>query len=133
MNGYKINYAENTLTMNYTFAKKANEYGSPEYTLLRGIRNDYPTIKVIVASGREKKSSKPKKYKNMTYKHMYTYMKTQKAWTAIVQFDSIKKQSLTQPSPYKYVVDWFLEEFPELQKDAPINMFDDVAQQKERA
>ncbi len=126
MNGYKINYTQNTLTMNYTFAKKANVYKSPEYTILKSIREDYPHIQIIVASGRKKKNgSKTQKYKNLTYKHMYEYMKAKEAWKSIVHFDTVKRESLTQPSPYKYVVDWFLEEFPELQKDTVIDIFND--------
>lgn len=52
MNGYKIDFTKNTITMNYTFAKSANEYGSAEYELLTKVLADFPTMKVIVKSGR---------------------------------------------------------------------------------
>ena len=41
--GYKINFATNTLTLNYKFADAAfNDYGSPEYERMKAILADFP-------------------------------------------------------------------------------------------
>lgn len=32
--GYKINFTNNTITVNYTFKKASEEYGTPEYNSL---------------------------------------------------------------------------------------------------
>ena len=55
--GYKINFANNTITVNYTFKKASEEYGTAEYELLKNILADFPTMTIIVKSGREKKTA----------------------------------------------------------------------------
>ncbi len=35
--GYKINFANNTITVNYTFKKASEEYGTAEYEILKNI------------------------------------------------------------------------------------------------
>ena len=56
--GYKINFANNTITVNYTFKKASEEYGTAEYELLKNILADFPTMTIIVKSGREKNLQK---------------------------------------------------------------------------
>ena len=70
--GYKINFANNTITVNYTFKKASEEYGTAEYELLKNILADFPTMTIIVKSGREKKAAS--KFKNLTYEKMRTYI-----------------------------------------------------------
>lgn len=41
--GYKINFANNTITVNYTFKKASEEYGTAEYEILKNILADFPT------------------------------------------------------------------------------------------
>lgn len=41
--GYKINFANNTITVNYTFKKASEEYGTAEYELLKNILADFPS------------------------------------------------------------------------------------------
>ena len=51
--GYKIDFANNTLYMNYKFAQAANNPQSEEYRLVAGIKKDFPKIKVITRAGRK--------------------------------------------------------------------------------
>lgn len=44
--GYKINFANNTITVNYTFKKASEEYGTAEYELLKNILADFPTMTI---------------------------------------------------------------------------------------
>ena len=70
--GYKINFTNNTITVNYTFKKASEEYGTPEYKLLKDILADFPAMTIIIKSGRKKKA--PSKFKNLTYKKMREYI-----------------------------------------------------------
>jgi len=114
-NGCKIDYTTNTLIMNYKFRDAAEIYGSPEYKIVQAIKQDYPNIKICVKSGREQK--KPKKNKRLTYKNMETYINCfENSDILINRFNKVKAMSLTMKSPYKYVSDWFVTQFPDYKK-----------------
>lgn len=118
INGYKIDFANNTLTINYKFEAAANTYGTAEYKLYKNILNDFPQIKVVVKSGREQKT--PRYNKRLTYANMATYISTfANAEKLMEQFEIVKVKSKIEASPYKYVCDWFKSEFPHY-KETPI-------------
>ena len=109
--GYKINFGEGTITMNYKFASAAEIYGSPEYELLKAIRNDFPNFKVITKAGRKIKT--PRKTKRMTYENMEKYIRTFVNANELMEiFEIVKHKSLIVKSPYKYVLAWFKNQFP---------------------
>lgn len=109
--GYKINFTNNTITVNYTFKKASEEYGTPEYKLLKDVLADFPAMTIIIKSGREKKA--PSKFKNLTYKKMREYISVlDNAEEMNAVMDTIEIQSKGQSSPYKFVRDWFMEQFP---------------------
>lgn len=115
MKGYKIDFSTNTITMNFKFAAAASQYGTPEYKLIRDIKADFPTLKEIVKSGREQKKARPNKrltYDNMK-KHIAVY---DNAAELMDTFESVKALSLSAASPYKYVADWFVAQFPDYNK-----------------
>ena len=115
INGYRIDYTTNTLVMNYKFRDAAEVYGSPEYKMVQAIKQDFPNIKVIIKSGREQKKpteNKRFKYKNMR-KHIECYSNSDEL---IAMFEKVKKMSAPMKSPYKYVCDWFLSQFPDYDK-----------------
>lgn len=115
MKGYKIDFSTNTITMNFKFAAAASQYGTPEYKLIRDIKADFPTLKEIVKSGREQKKARPNKrltYDNMK-KHIVVY---DNAAELMDTFESVKALSLSAASPYKYVADWFVAQFPDYNK-----------------
>ena len=111
-NGYKIDYSTNTLIMNYKFRNAAEVYNSTEYAIVQGIKRDYPNIKVSIKSGREQK--KPRKNKRFTYKNMEKHIKCYDNSDALLEmFNTVKKMSAPMKSPYKYVCDWFVSQFPD--------------------
>jgi hypothetical protein len=113
--GYKIDFTTNTITMNYTFKKASEEYGTPEYNTLKGILADFPTMKTIVKAGREQK--KASKYKNLTYKNMEQYISVLENAEEIMEvFKTIKRASKSQSSSYQYVYNWFESQFPDFRK-----------------
>ncbi len=112
MKGYKIDFATNTITMNYSFAKKAQDYGSPEYELMRKIKADFPMMTLVVEAGRKVTTTNSRKrltYVNMKA-HMDAYMNSDEL---IERFELAKKLSKPLASPYKYVCDWFRTQFPD--------------------
>ena len=116
--GYKIDFATNTLTLNYKFADAAyNDYGSPEYNRMKAILADFPQLKVVVEAGR--KITTTRETKRMTYKNMETYMEQfDNSEELLTMFSKVKKMSKPLASPYKYVSDWFEAQFPDF-RDCP--------------
>ena len=109
--GYKILFDKNTVIMNYKFAAAAAKYGTPENMLLKNIRNDFPGMTEVVVSGREQTSPRPNH--RLTYKNMEKYIGACSDGKALlVEFETVKAQSKTATSPYKYVCDWFVNQFP---------------------
>ena len=111
-NGYKIYFNVNTVVMNYKFAAAAGEYGTNEYNIMKGIREDFPGMAEVVVSGREQKSVRPNtrlKYENMEI-HISAY---ENAAELMDVFETVKALSKTAASPYKYVADWFKMQFPD--------------------
>lgn len=118
--GYKIDFTNNTVTMNYKFAKASQEYGTPEYKLLNAILADHPTITPVIKSGRVQ--TKPNVNKRLTYENMLKHMKCYRNADALVeQFELVKELSKPLASPYKYVCDWFTAQFPEY-KDCKVSL-----------
>ena len=55
--GYRVDFRTNSLIVNLKFNEASNKYGSPEYELVKKIREDFPTLKTIVKKGREQKAA----------------------------------------------------------------------------
>ncbi|MBE7015220.1 MAG: hypothetical protein E7417_00110 [Ruminococcaceae bacterium] len=109
--GYRIDFGNNSIVMNYKFAAAAEVYGSPEYELLKSIRADFPSFKVFTKAGRDIKT--PRKTKRMTYANMEKYINTfANASELMEMFELVKDKSAIVKSPYKYVLDWFKMQFP---------------------
>lgn len=112
INGYKIDFITETLILNYKFAEAAEKYGSPEYKLLQSIKKDFPNITVVVKSGREQKTARYNK--NLKYENMEKYIRCfDNSEVLLKRFETVKKMSKTLKSPYKFVCDWFVAQFPE--------------------
>ena len=110
-NTYKIDFANNTLTMTKAFEAAANEYGSEEYKLLQQLRADFPGIQIIRKTRRPSKTSRPNK--NLTYANMEKYMSVFKnAAELLAQFEIVKTCSQKESNPYQYVKEWFVTQFP---------------------
>ena len=112
--GYKINFINNTITMNYKFHKNAQDITSKEYQLLKAIKEDFPTFTLVVEAGR--KVTATQKNKRLTYENMLRHMNTYKNSDELVEmFEIVKELSMPLASPYKYVCDWFNVQFPNYQ------------------
>ena len=117
LKGYKIDFTTNSIIMNYKFAEASGKYGTPEYKLLQSVKNDFPNIHISIQSGREQKT--PRYNKRLTYENMETYIKCHEGSDVLMaRFETVKEMSKTMKSPYKYVRDWFFEQFPNF-KETP--------------
>lgn len=112
LKGYKIDFTTNSFIMNYKFAAASQKYGSPEYKLLQSVKKDFPNIHISIQKGREQTT--PRYNKRLTYANMETYIKCHENSEVILsRFETVKEMSKTMKSPYKYVCDWFFEQFPD--------------------
>lgn len=111
MMNYKIDFVNNTLTMSKSFEDALNNPNSEEYKLFLQLRADFPGLTIIRKTRRAPKKARPTK--NLTYKHMEQYMNVfQNADELLAQFKVVQECSKQQPSPYKFVKDWFEDQFP---------------------
>ena len=128
--GLTINATANTIEMTKEFAKKANYYGTEEYTQLQKARKDYPTYSVVT-----RKSVSKESYKGLTINYMYNYIKkhpetvvtedntemsTLEVFREIAGLDeSGKKLVNVETAFYGEIRAWFLDIYPEVkdQKD----------------
>ena len=111
MMNYKIDFVNNTLTMRKSFEDALNNPNSEEYKLFLQLRADFPGLTIIRKTRRAPKKARPPKH--LTYKHMEQYMNVfQNADELLAQFKVVQECSKQQPSPYKFVKDWFEDQFP---------------------
>ena len=113
--GYKILFNENTVIMNHKFAAAAAKYGTKENNLMKSIRQDFPGMAEVIVSGRECNKAKPNSrlsYDNMA-KHIAAYDNSSELMDV---FETVKALSKTAASPYKFVHDWFVVQFPDYKK-----------------
>ena len=111
MMNYKIDFVNNTLTMSKAFEEALNNPNSEEYKLFLQLRADFPGLTIIRKTRRAPKKARPTK--NLTYKHMEQYISVFKnADELLAQFKVVRECSKQQPSPYKFVLDWFKKQFP---------------------
>ena len=113
--GYKINFTNNTLVMNYKFHAASQEYGSEENILVKAILTDFPSLNVVVKAGREVKTTN--KNKRLTYANMKKHIMAYDNSPQLLDvFETVKALSKSAASPYKFVYDWFVEQFPDYDK-----------------
>lgn len=116
--GYKLDFATNTLTINYKFNKALSDFGSKEYKRYKAIMRDFPNLTVVVKAGREITTTRPTK--RLTYDNMETYIGSfENADALLDRFAVVQRRSKAVASPYKFVRDWFQAQFPEY-KDSGI-------------
>ena len=92
------------------FEKKACIFGTEEFKRWREYKALFPKAQMVTMS--IKKNPNQKTRRNMTFKNMEEYIKTQpNAKELEEEFKTIKKRSKIQKSPYQYVLSWFEAKF----------------------
>ena len=110
------------------FAKNARIFGTAEYKLWKEIKVDCPKAEMVLKSIK-KNPDKKNDTKNMTYKRMAIYIREQDdAATLMVEFKKQIALSKVQTNPYRCVLAWFMQQFPEYDKYK--NFFAELAEKE---
>lgn len=88
ISGYRIDFTTDTLIMNYKFYAASQQYGSPEYNLVKSITKDFPNLTVSVQAGREVTTAN--KNKRMTYKNMKKHIEAYKVSCRPYDFEELR-------------------------------------------
>ena len=113
--GYKILFNENTVIMNHKFAAAAAKYGTKENKLMKNIREDFPGMSEVIVSGRECDKAKPNS--RLTYANMEKHIRAYDNSEELLEvFKTVKALSKPAASPYKFVTDCFVKQFPDYNK-----------------
>lgn len=93
------------------FEKQARIFGTPEYREWRAYRQDFPNAQMVPKTIKKAKNKK-NDAKNRTYEKMAEYISLQEnAAELMKEFEAQKKLSIVQKSPYRFVLNWFLDTF----------------------
>ena len=94
------------------FAKQARIFGTPEYKLWREYRKDFPEAQMVTKT--IKKNASKRTYKNLTYANMERFLKSQDNADQLLKEFKVKKEAAAiQQNPYRAVLAWFLQTFPD--------------------
>lgn len=114
MKDCRVDYLTNTVVMTKKFYEKATRPGSPEYELYQTIRRDCPHMRPVVKPSSKKKSAARVR---LTYQQMINYMNClpdRDNWMG--KFEQVRHLSESQTGKYQYILNWFLETFPDYNK-----------------
>ena len=104
---------DNEAQVTKAFAKRATIFGTDEFQKWREYKAIYTNAKMVTKS--IKKNPNQKTRRNMTYDNMKEYINTlaeeEVKKVVLAEFDTIKKRSKIQKSPYQYVLSWFEAKF----------------------
>ena len=101
---------DTTAQVTKAFEKKACIFGTEEFKLWREYKAMFPNAKMVTKSINKNPNQKTRR--NMTFDNMEAYIATQdKAEELMEEYETIKKRSKIQKSPYQYVLSWFEAKF----------------------
>lgn len=114
--GYEIDYSAKVVYANYKFYERATkDFTSAEAQLYRAIVAEMPGFKLVARAGKE--ITTPRETKNLTYKNMEKHIALyENSEDLLAMFEAVKKLSAPVKSRYKFVRDWFTEQFPDYNK-----------------
>ena len=105
--GYEFDLTTNEFRMTESFARKASQVGTPEYQMILKVKRDHPQVTV-------KKIVKRKSGRGLNYDMMLNYIRLQEnAEDKEKEFDRQKRLSRVQPMPYRFVLNWFDDNYPD--------------------
>ena len=112
MKNYKINFTTNTLTITKDFEKKAMNINSVEYQILKQLRMDFPSLRIVKKASPKRKSSLARP----TYDKMVKFLSCQVNSAILLKvFAEVRELSKGQENPYQFVRGWFHQNFPNYQ------------------
>lgn len=124
MNGtYKVNFAENTITITADFAKAMSNPDSKEYKTIAKIRKDFPEMEIIrkthcsprTYTNKQGQKFNCNQFKNLTYANMERFIDAipnSEAYKAEFAFARDYAADI-QTNGYALVRRWFVAQFPQ--------------------
>ena len=104
--GYEINYITNTITVSKKFLEQASTLGGDTYDTMEKLR----ALGMPILLERSKKRKAPAR---LTYQKMRHYISClADSQTYLAQFEATRNASRGNQDPYRYVLNWFEETFP---------------------
>lgn len=104
-----ITIDENTALVTKAFQRQARIFGTEEYKMWKAYREDFPGAKMETKT--IKRNANKRTYRNMTYVNMELFISVHNP-QLMEDFENEKKSAKVQENPYRAVLAWFLEQFP---------------------
>ena len=104
-----ITIDETTAQVTKAFQRQARIFGTDEYKMWKAYREDFPGAKMVTKT--IKRNANKRTYRNLTYVNMGRYISVN-APQLLEEFEKQKDSAKAQENPYRAVLAWFLEKFP---------------------
>lgn len=104
-----ITIDETTAQVTKAFQRQARIFGTDEYKMWKAYREDFPGAKMETKTIR--RNANKRTYRNLTYVNMGRYISVN-APQLLEEFEKQKDSAKAQENPYRAVLAWFLEKFP---------------------
>ena len=117
-NTLKIDFENNAIIMDRTFAKNCSNTNSPEYAQLQRVRQDYPGF--TVTTRHIKKNTEKETYAGLTYAFMEDYIITHetgaKQQEVMEEYEELRLVASCHSKGHRYpaIKRWFLAKYPEI-------------------
>lgn len=113
MQGMKIDFVTNTITITRAFKEAASEWGSAEYNALRQVQQDNPQMTVTLKDTHRGSRSEPK---GLTYEYMRRFIRIMDIEN-IITFEQViahyESFGYNSGRLYHCVKEWFLSTYPD--------------------
>jgi len=115
----RYDFLTNTLYVTKSYLDKAGIFGSPEYKEIKKYRDDNANMKIeVVKRAAAKSDNRPATVKYADMEHFIKQFPKEQRESLMERYNKVKALSKTHRSPYKFVLDWFLDYFPLYNSDA---------------
>lgn len=115
----RYDFLTNTLYVTKAYLDAAGVFGSPEYKEIKKYRDDNAGMKIeVVKRAAAKSDNRPVTVKYADMEHFIRQFPQERQEGLLARYKKVKALSKTHRSPYKFVLDWFLDYFPLYNSDA---------------
>lgn len=109
----RYDFLTNTLYVSKAYLDAAGVFGSPEYKEIKKYRDDNAGMKIeVVTRTASKSENRPVAVKYADMEHFIRQFPQKRQKGLLERYEKVKALSKTHRSPYKFVLDWFLDYFP---------------------
>lgn len=115
----RYDFLTNTLYVSKAYLDAAGVFGSPEYKEIKKYRDDNAGMKIeVVKRTASKSENRPVTVKYADMEYFIRQFPQERQDGLMERYKKVKALSKTHRSPYKFVLDWFLDYFPLYNNDA---------------